>query len=47
MVGTVIAKVSDASGGATLAVEGGTSSTTYELPKTDGISGTVQEAFGL
>ena len=36
MVGTVIAKVSGASGGATLAVEGGTSSTTYELSKTDG-----------
>tara|TARA_R110002110_G_scaffold407206_1_gene627969 strand:+ start:169 stop:780 length:612 start_codon:yes stop_codon:yes gene_type:complete len=36
MVGTVIAKVSGAAGGATLAVEGGTSSTTYELSKTDG-----------
>ena len=36
MVGTVIAKVSGASGGATLAVEGGASSTTYELSKTDG-----------
>ena len=36
MVGTVIAKVSGASGGATLAVEGGTSSTPYELSKTDG-----------
>ena len=36
MGGTVIAKVSGASGGATLAVEGGTSSTTYELSKTDG-----------
>ena len=46
MVGTVIAKVSGASGGATLAVEGGESSTTYELSKTDGSSGEYLKTDG-
>ena len=46
MVGTVIAKVSGASGGATLAVEGGTSSTTYELSKTDGAAGEFLKTDG-
>ena len=46
MVGTVIAKVSGASGGATLAVEGGTSSTTYELTKTDGAAGEFLKTDG-
>ncbi len=46
MVGTVIAKVSGASGGATLAVEGGTSSTTYELSKTDGSANQILKTDG-